>query len=67
MLLTFEPSSFREKQLCSFTAFSALWLLIPLVGCPKVQEGRIEKMDTHTHTDTQDNYCNPRRTCVPRG
>jgi len=23
-------------------------------------------MDTHTHTDTQDNYCNPHRACVPR-
>ena len=29
-----------------------------------VREGRIEKMDTHT--DTQDNYCNPCRACAPR-
>ena len=29
---------------------------------PKVREGRIEETDTHT--DTQDNYCNPPRTCV---
>jgi len=46
----------------NFSAFYVLWPLIPLAGCPKVQEGRIEKTDTHT--DTQDNYCNPRCTCM---
>ena len=36
--------------------------------CLKMQEGRIKKMDTHTHrhTHTQNNYCNPRCACTPR-
>ena len=60
-LLTFKLSSFRER-LFSFAAFSVLLPLIPLVERLKAREGRIEITDTQT----QDNYCNPRRACTPR-
>ena len=55
-LLTFELSTFREKGFF-FTGFSTPWPLILLVRRLKAREGRIKKTDTHT--DAQDNYCNP--------
>ena len=37
---------------------------ISLIERLKAREGRIEKTDTQT--DTQENYCNPPRTCTLR-
>ena len=66
MLLTFELSSFRENVFLVLLHFLMLQPLVPLVGHLKAPEGRIEKTETHTHTGTQDNYCNPPRACVLR-
>jgi len=42
--------------------------LVPSVRCLLAQVCRLalrdRQIDTHTHT--QDKYCNPRSTCVPR-
>ena len=51
MLLTLELSSFRENGFLISLHFP-LQPLIPLVGRLKAREGRIQKTDTHTDTQT---------------
>ena len=59
----FGTKRFKEKSLFIFHARIALKSLILLFVRLIARGARIGK--THTHTDRQDKYCNP-RACAPR-
>ena len=61
----FGTKRFKEKSLFIFHARIALKSLILLFVRLIARGARIRKTHTHTQTDTQDKYCNP-RACAPR-
>ena len=61
----FGTKRFKEKSLFIFHARIALKSLILLFVRLIARGARIRKTHTHTHTDRQDKYCNP-RACAPR-
>ena len=61
----FGTKRFKEKSLFIFHARIALKSLILLFVRLIARGARIWKTHTHTHTDRQDKYCNP-RACAPR-
>ena len=59
--------SFQQNRHIIFLALVALKLLVSLISRSVACSPRIV-VDTHTHTqtDTQNDYCNPRCACAPR-
>ena len=61
----FGTKRFKEKSLFLFHARIALKSLVLLFVRLIARGARIGKTHTHTQTDRQDKYCNP-RACAPR-
>ena len=65
-LLTFELSSFRENGFYFYCIFHAVAADTSRWTPKSARRQNTENGHTDTHTDTQDNYCNPRHACTPR-